>query len=317
MARVAAQLPRWRGYDVVQLINPMFIELKAERLFPVYHYLRRHNRSVVLGAFGMDYYWVHECMERMPLRYSDFNIGREPRTDDSAKKEQRDWIGTAKERLNQFIASDCDAIVTGLYEYDVCYRPNFPEKTTFIPYPVVPVETEEPRGGEKLKVFIGISKGRSAYKGTDIMLSAAEEVQRRYPRQLELIRVEGVPFAEYQRLLDGSDAIMDQLYSYTPAMNALLAMSKGIIVIGGGEPENYDILGEKELRPIVNVEPTYESVCHELEQLVLYPERIGQLKRQSKEYIRRHHDYVKIARRYETLYETLLAGQSVRSLRSS
>ena len=67
---------------------------------------------------------------------------------------------------------------------------------------------------------------------------------------------ESVPFEEYQQMMDGSDAILDQLYSYTPSMNPLVAMSKGIICIGGGEPENYEILGEKELRPIVNVQPT-------------------------------------------------------------
>ena len=54
--RIALLLPRLRGYDVVQLINPMFFELRAERLLPIYRYLRRHNRHVVLGAFGMDWY---------------------------------------------------------------------------------------------------------------------------------------------------------------------------------------------------------------------------------------------------------------------
>ena len=81
-------------------------------------------------------------------------------------------------------------------------------------------------------------------------------------------------------------------------MNALLAMSKGIVVVGGGEPENYEILGEKELRPIINVEPTYESVYQELEQLVLHPERLPELKRQSIEYVQKHHDYIKVARQY-------------------
>ena len=33
MTKLWAMLPRLRGYDVVQLINPMFFELKAERLF--------------------------------------------------------------------------------------------------------------------------------------------------------------------------------------------------------------------------------------------------------------------------------------------
>jgi hypothetical protein len=75
-------------------------------------------------------------------------------------------------------------------------------------------------------------------------------------------------------------------------------MSKGIICIGGGEPENYEILGEKELHPIVNVEPTYESVYQELEKLVLHPERIPELKRQSVAYVCRHHDYLKVARQY-------------------
>ena len=59
MAKVYWSLLRWRNYDVVQLINPMFLELKAERLFPIYRYLRRHNKKMVLCAMGMDWYWVH------------------------------------------------------------------------------------------------------------------------------------------------------------------------------------------------------------------------------------------------------------------
>ena len=117
--------------------------------------------------------------------------------------------------------------------------------------------------------------------------------------------MEGVPFDEYTRILEGSDAILDQLYSYTPSMNALLAMSKGIIVVGGGEPENYDILGEKELRPIINVLPNEQSVYDSLEDLILHPERISDLKKQSVEYIKRHHDYIKVAQQYLDLYSGL------------
>ena len=325
MAKVATLLPRWRGFDVVQLINPMFLELKAERIFPVYHYLRRHNRHIVLCAMGMDHYWVKECIERKPLRYSDFNIGDNLRTDECAMRERLDWLDTPKARLNIEIANDCDAIVTGLYEYDVCYRPNFPKKTTFIPFPAqAPLSSPEgdtiPReqsneapsgavGGAFITLFIGISRGRSAYKGTDIMLRAAQAVKEKYPDRLELIVAEGLPFNEYQQKMLGSDVLMDQLYAYTPAMNALLAMSKGIVVIGGGEPENYDILGEKELRPIINVQPTYESVCEQLEQLVLHPERLPLLKQQSIEYVKRHHDYLKVAGQYESLYKKLSAQQ--------
>lgn len=306
-SRIVAQCPSWRGFDVVQLINPLFVELKAERLFPLYRYLRRHNDRMVLGAFGMDWYWVHTCTYKKPLRYSDFNLGDSLRTDEAARREQADWLGTAKERLNRMIATDVDGIVTGLYEYDVCYRPYFPDKTRFIPYPVKMPEyascfSTQPT---KVKLFIGISRNRSAYKGTDIMLRAAEDIVERYADRVELVKAEGVPFAQYRQMMEGSDALLDQLYSYTPSMNPLLAMSKGIVCIGGGEPENYQILGERQLRPIVNVQPCYESVYHELEQLVLHPECLPELKRQSVEYIRRHHDYIKVAREYVKFYKSL------------
>ena len=137
------------------------------------------------------------------------------------------------------------------------------------------------------------------------MQKAAQRLKEKYPDKLDLRIVHGVPFDEYCRILDGSDAILDQLYSYTPSMNSLLAMSKGIIDIGGGEPENYTILGEDELRPIINVEPNEQSVYNELEQLILHPERIEELKRQSVEYIKRHHDYIKVARQYESFYRDL------------
>jgi hypothetical protein len=314
MARIYSLLPKMRGYDIVQLINPMFFELKAERLFWFYKWLRRNNKRLILGAYGMDYYWVHECVTNKPLRYSDFNIGDELRTDPDAMKERHDWLGTAKERLNKMIANDCDGIVTGLYEYDVCYRPHFPAKTMFIPYPIIPANPTIPTSPTlPIKIFVGISRARSAYKGTDVMLRAAQDLAVRYPDRVVLTVAEGIAFSKYQDMLASSDVLLDQLYSYTPAMNALLAMSKGIVVVGGGEPENYDILrhesrsvacnlGETELRPIINVQPSYDSVYHELEQLVLHPERLPQLKQQSVDYILRYHDYIKVARAYETFY---------------
>ena len=300
MARLYALLPKMRDFDVVQLINPLFFELKAERLFFFYDYLRRHNKKVYLGGFGMDWYWVHTCTYDKPLRYSDFNIGSAIRTDAEAERYQNDWLGTAKERLNKHIAQDCDGIITGLYEYHVCYHRYFPEKTRFIPYPIRMQQTLsiDRIKNDKILIFIGINRERSVYKGTDIMLRAAEDLLRKHPDKMQLIKAESVPFADYQKMMDGSDVILDQLYSYTPSMNSLLAMSKGIICIGGGEPENYEIIHETELRPIINVEPTYESVYHELEQLVLHPERIPDLKRQSMEYACKHHDYLNVARQY-------------------
>ena len=301
MWKVLANLPRWTGYDVVQLINPMFLELSAKRIEPVYRFLLKHNKRIFLGAFGMDYYWVHENITRKPLRYSDFNFGEKLREDHDAMKERHDWIGTDKERLNRLIADTCDGIVAGLYEYWACYHPLFPNKTSFIPFPIhLPQTTinKSHKEGERIKLFIGINRTRNAYKGTDIMLKAAKDIAEKYPDDVELQVAVSVPFDKYQKMVEKSDAILDQLYSYTPSMNPLMAMSKGIICIGGGEPENYEILHENVLRPIINVEPSYDSVYSALERLIRHREEIPLLQRQSIEYVKKHHDYIKVAKEY-------------------
>ena len=53
LARLYALLPKLRGFDVVQVINPMFLELKAHRIEPIYHYLRRHNRKIFMAVLLM------------------------------------------------------------------------------------------------------------------------------------------------------------------------------------------------------------------------------------------------------------------------
>jgi hypothetical protein len=106
--------------------------------------------------------------------------------------------------------------------------------------------------------------------------------------------------------MESSDVVVDQIYSYSPGMNALLAMSKGKIVVSGGEPECYDMLGEKECRPIINVQPFYESVYEQVEQLLLHPENVAGLKQRSHEFVLGNHYYVNVAKQMEKIYESLL-----------
>lgn len=301
LARLLKNLPAMKGYDVVQLINPIFLELKAERMYFFYDYLRKYNRSVFMGAFGMDYYWVKTALDARTFRYSDFNIGAQIRKNADNTAFIAEWLEGPKGKLNRYIAEDCDGIVTGLYEYDVCYQSAFPDKTRYIPFPI---DCESPGSftrnpqGRKIRFFIGIQRTRDAYKGTDIMYKALLRAGRQYASKLEIMKAESIPFNEYQHMMDQSDILLDQLYSYTPAMNALQAMAKGMVVVGGGEEENYLILDEKELRPIINVVPDEEDVYRKLEQLVLHPEQIPVLSEQSRKYIARHHDHLKVAEKY-------------------
>lgn len=298
-------LPRMRGYDVVQLINPDCFSLKAKHQYHIYRYLQKHNGKVFSGAFGCDWYWVHSGLNMKLFRYGDFYIGDKMRTDyQEGKKLIDEWYNTPKGEYSRYVNETCHGIPACLYEYKVCYGHYFPEKTEFIPLPIIPTHSSPVHETEpgRIRFFIGIDTRRSEYKGTDIMYKALCDIKMAYPDRCDIIKAEHLPFDIYERMMDSCDVILDQLYSYTPAMNALLAMSKGIICIGGGEPENYEILKETDLRPIINVLPNYDSVYHELEQLILHPEKIEDLKMQSIEYVRRHHDYIKVAELYAKFY---------------
>lgn len=306
-ARLLALLPKLRGYDVVQIINPIFLQLKAEKMLPFYKYLRRHNGRVFMGAFGIDKYWVKAGMDCKTFRYSDFNFGSQLRESADNTMWYNEWVLGAKGMLNDYIANDCDGIISGLYEYDASYRQHFGHKLRFIPFPLdlkrYEAKVREPQDGV-VEFFIGIQKTRSVYKGTDIMLRALQHVEQQYPDRCRVNVVEQLPFDEYVKVLDQSHVILDQLYSYTPAMNALQAMAQGLVIVGGGEEENYQILGEETLRPIVNVQPNEQSVVDGLLRLVQNPDEVARLSRQSIEFVRKYHDCRVVAQQYLDFYES-------------
>lgn len=298
LERAFARLNR---YDVVQLINPIFLPLRAERIMRYYRRLRSRTKKLFVGAFGIDYYYAQAALDGHTYRYSDFMVGQTPHLFEDCATWIADWVEGGKGQVCREVMADCDGIVAGLYEYHAAYARVYPEKLAFIPFPIA---TSPDKGRVRgtsdgpVRFFIGIQRHRSLYKGTDVMWRALERTASAFPERCEVVRVENVPFAEYCRLMDKSDVILDQIYSYTPAMNALEAMARGMVVVGGGEPENYAILGIDGPRPIINVQPYERSVYEALCRLVRHPDAIPTLSRQSMAYVRRHHDVRQVARQY-------------------
>jgi hypothetical protein len=87
-----------KGYDIVQLNGPMFLEFKGSYMKPFYDFLRSHNRKVVMGAFGDDYHIVERMLNSDILRYSDQRIGQEIREDEAAKAQREEWIQDSNEQ---------------------------------------------------------------------------------------------------------------------------------------------------------------------------------------------------------------------------
>lgn len=302
-------LPRMRGYDIVYLVSTNFLLLRPDKIRMAFNYLKRNNRMVLLSALGTDYYYVKACLDGSTFRYSDYRIGEKPSpyilSDESSGWEN--WLKPALEQHSQHIVSKVDGIVACLYEYYASYRTVAPEK---LYYGGTPIDTRaiEPRQldtpPERVRLFIGLYRGRTILKGTDRLLAAAKRVHERHPDKCEICAVESVPYKEYVALMRSSHVMLDQLYSYTPSTNALLAMASGLVAVSGAEPEYYDLIGEHECRPIVNALPyDDDALTNQIEQIVLNADRLPQLSRMSREHVVKHNDSLTVARKHLNFYK--------------
>lgn len=288
-----------KGYDIVQIINPCFTRIHAINL-RLYKYLKKHNNKVFLGAFGDDYYYVKMCLENKTLRYTEFYINGEPNPMQSNEDLRSAWINTSRGRANIEMAESCDGIVACLYEYYKSYDAEFKEKLTFIPPPIdlSQISYTKQEIPEKVSFFIGINKVRSETKGSNIFLEALSEINEKYKSESNIIKSESLPYPEYVKLMNDANIVLDQIYSYSPAMNGLLTLAKGKVLVGGGEPEMYDIIGENENHPIINILPTKDSIYNELEKLILNKEELPKLSENSRLFVEKHHNHIAVCKQY-------------------
>jgi glycosyltransferase involved in cell wall biosynthesis len=158
----------------------------------------------------------------------------------------------------------------------------------------------------KVRLFIGIQRDRHVIKGTDKLLAAMKRVHDRYPTITELEVVENLPYDEYTRRMRDSHIILDQLYSYTPGTNALIAMAQGLVAISGAEPEFYELIGETVNKPIINVSPLVEGdVDRKLSWLVEHPDELPKMARDSRAFVEKHNAAPVVAQRYLDFWQSL------------
>lgn len=300
--RLLGILSRLRGYDVVQIISPVFLRTGLSEVRRVFKYLKRNNGSVFLGAFGTDYYYTKACLEGV-FRYSDFGA---PRNGVFESLEANTlWNEPPLREHNMYMAEECDGIVACLYEYYRSYSPVFGEKTAYVPLPINTDDiTSTAVYDGKVRFFIGIQKQKSRLKGSDIMFEVLRKVADAYPATTELHVAESVPYPEYARMMQGCNLLVDQLYSYTPGMNALQGMASGMAVAGGGEEEMYALLGETVNRPIINVIPDNDELLRVFADVAEHPDALEERGNAGRRFVEKHHDYKKVAEKYLSFWRS-------------
>lgn len=296
---IYSNLKNFRGYDVVQITNPCFTTQNIRVNIELYRYLRRHNKKIFLGAFGDDYFWIKACLDQK-YKYSEFFIGDTKNMRTKSDFLEENWLGTKRQDATIEIADSCNGIIACLYEYYEAYKELYSDKLEYIPLPVNigEVKVTELPPLDKINFFIGINKARNEFKGTDLLYEVVQQIVLAYPNDARVTKVESVMYSEYLSRIQDAHVVLDQLYSYSPAMNGLLTLALGKVLVGGGEQDMYDLLQEDTLHPIVNVYPDKQDIYKKLEDLVLHKNTILERAKDGRAFVEKHHDYMKIAQQY-------------------
>lgn len=308
--RLLKNVRRLFGNDIVQIQNFQFVPLKVGWNRLLFILLKLGNKKVVKCCLTFDRI-VYEGQAGGLLEYSDTHVHGKAINESLNEWRIREQMLPGYIRCCDYVNAHADALLPCLYEYYVCYdSPRYRDRLHYLPLPME-VPPVNPACRMKVdgcvRVLVGIQEKRDYVKGAGIIAALIEKVAEENPGKIEIRRVVDMPYDEYLKALDEADVLVDQLYSYTPSMNSLVAMAHGAVVVGGGEEDFYRFIGEDTLRPIVNVRP--EDDAHNLKTLrkvLLDPLKIEELKRQGMEFVRKHHDYIKVSKMYIDVYKSLL-----------
>ena len=299
------------GNDIVQIHNYQFVPLMYRWNTLLLRLLKLFNRRVVKGCFGDDPQIFRRQALGIPV-YSDTYWNGKPQNAGLHRRRIAEVTLHGAEESWRKTTRMADALVACLYEYWLDYNePPFARKLRYIPLPMAlpPSAIIRTKGScGTIKVLVGIQPKRDYLKGAVKIAAFVEEVARRHPGRVDIKYVEGVAYGEYLRMLDEADVLVDQLYSYTPSMNSLAAMARGTVVIGGGEEDYYNFIGEHSLRPIINVRPDVADSVNvgTIEKAFFTDGSLERMSRESVEFVRKYHDSRRVAEQYERMYRELL-----------
>ncbi|MBR6638906.1 MAG: glycosyltransferase family 1 protein [Muribaculaceae bacterium] len=311
--RLNTSLSRYlKGYDVVQINNPIFITLRPNRVRKIFDKLKRDNGAVFLTAMGNDKVFLDMCMDpNGPLKYNEWLVYGKPT---KLLQEQPDivngWNNPILKEHCKYIYDNIDGATTVLYEYDLACRKVLPNDR--VGYCGIPIDTkniipsEITETPQKVKFFLGIKSNHKILKGTDRFLDVTQKLVQAYPDKCELKTVQNLPYAVFIQELKNSHVLLDQLYSYTPATTALIGMAHGLTAVTGGEDEYYNFIGEKENRPIINAIPDDNELYSILENIVLNPDIIPTRAKANRDFVIKHNDSIVVAKKYLNFWEKQL-----------
>lgn len=309
--RILSMLPSWSGYDVVQLINPQFLNLKPGRLRMIYDIMKKNNRSVFLTLCGNDHFFVKDCVGSDLFRFSEFRIGKEktPLVKCDPIKE-RGWLIPTHASYTKHLYETIDGAMSVLPEYDMSARMHMDHNKlvfTNLPIELDSLQYEPLTIDGPVRILIGIRENMEIQKGTGYLLEICKELENEMQGKCEVRTVKNLSLSDYMKELRDSHIVIDQLYSYSPATNALQTMAIGRVSASGGQPEYYGYCDES-IHPVFCLSPMEDraTIKERLRALIEDKEDMYRRSKEGRKLVERHNDVRRISDIFESHWKKII-----------
>lgn len=298
------KLKRFKGFDVIQLINESSIKSSPKLEIKFLKKLLKQNKKLFLLSCGID----HQCVKYMmegKFRYSIMSPYLDNPELYELYKFQLQYLDKNFTKLHNYIYKNSNGVIASDMDYHIPllgkkeYLGLIPNPINFKKINYIPIQLNG-----KIKIFHGVNSKMVVKKGNHYFTEALKIIEKKYPHKVEIITTYSIPYIEYIKLYDECHILLDQAYGYDQGYNALEAMAKGKVVFTGAEQEWLDYYRLKEHTVAINALPDIDYLVMKLEWLILNPENIITISKNARAFIEKEHNYIEVAKRYLETWET-------------
>lgn len=296
------QYKRIMDYDIIQFINyrigPFLFEYRL-----IDKILSNHKKTILIAA-GCDFYYKKEIKQ---LKYSPC---------ESCMQFDSNWHhkcnhGNIESKEFQILFDKkVSTVIPMAYDYYFTINQGSINKNKIsqvIPFPIDLDAIRFNEIGSNKKLLIYHPLNRVGFKGTPIIQNVFKRLKEKYNSVAEFIVKGKMPLAEYLLFTQSVDIFVDQIYSQSYGMAAVIAMAQGKVVLSGLE-DGIRSMDEKLYKecPIINIQPSEDSIYNKLEELILLSrDNLKDLGQASRTFVEHYHDSNSIAKKFIEVYDDL------------
>ena len=291
-------IPKLSDFDHVQLINSDALETHPMLSRFLYKKLFTKIKSRSLLVCG-DEVPVIEYLLKNEIKYSILTPYFEDKSVEKQFNFPLKYITLEYKKTYNWLKENCQNIITSDLDYEIPMQ-KMGIQTTFIANPINidKVEYSPLKIEDKINIFLGINRLSYLKKGIPFFEKALAIIKEKYPKKVDIIITENIPYNEYISIYNKAHIVLDQIYAYDQGYNALEAMTKGKVVFTGAETEFLKQYQLKENEVCVNALPDVNDIVEKLSLFIENPDLILEISKNAKAFIEREHHYKTIASSY-------------------